>query len=261
MYSISIKNGISLSAATIQGAREEQQDFYVSSQLPDRTIAIVCDGMGGMCGGSIASRHAAKLLLEDLEKVDPNEDMYSFFQSELEKLDDAVWSLKDENGKRMGAGSTIVAALLFGDKLYWFSVGDSKLYYVRKKEMHCVTREHNYALQLQELYENHSINEQEYQQEAVKGEQLISYLGLGMAELFDGNYSAFQMECGDKILLCTDGVYRTLSVQEIKSLLQQRGSSDVLCRSIEKAILEKRKVNQDNATWVILQKIGGTYYE
>ncbi len=256
MYTIQIKSGISLSASTMQGRREQQQDFYTSRQLPDRTIAIVCDGMGGLNGGSVASRHAATMLLEDLEKVSPTENMYAFFKQELEKLDDEIYSLKNPDGSRMGAGTTIVAVLLFGDELYWFSVGDSKLFYLRKNEMHCVTRAHNYAMRLDEMLKDNSIGEAEYKREANKGEQLISYLGMGMAELFDGNYSPFIMEDGDKILLCTDGLYRTVSPDEIRNILCMHETTEKLCTRLEKTVVNKNVKNQDNATWVILQKMG-----
>lgn len=256
MYTLKIRNGISISAASIQGKREQQQDFYISKQLPDRTIAIVCDGMGGMNGGNIASRHAAQALMEDMEQVVWGSDMYSFFKQELEKLDDEIYGLKNPDGSRMGAGTTIVSVLLFGDMLYWFSVGDSKLYYMRRREMYCVTREHNYALQLDEMHRQKQIDDEEYLQEAKKGEQLISYLGMGMAELFDGNYSPFVMERGDKILLCTDGLYRSVSQKEIENILLLPESAEQLCLRLEKTILSKNVQNQDNATWIILQKIG-----
>lgn len=256
MYTLNINNGITFSAASIIGQREQQQDFYTCSRLADRTIAIVCDGMGGMAGGSIASRHAANLLLQDLENVSPTEDMYSFFKRELEKLDDAIFGLKDEKGARLGAGTTIVAVLMFGNKLYWFSVGDSKLYYMRKQEFYCVTRSHNYAMQLEDMRKNSCIDEKQYIEESKKGEQLISYLGMGMAEIFDGNYSPFMMEVGDKILLCTDGLYRTLNQHEIKKILEERGNTEYKCKAFENAILSKKSLSQDNATWIVIQKIG-----
>lgn len=256
MNTIKMQNGVILSSVTLQGSRMEQQDYRISYQLPDRTIAIVCDGMGGLEGGSIASRHAAKLLLADLEKVSPYANMYEFFKYELEKLDDAVFGLRKKDGSRMGAGTTVVATLMFGNRLYWFSVGDSKLYYVRGNEMHCVTREHNYALQLENEPESHLTEEEKKQLKREKGEQLISYLGMGTAELFDSNYSAFEMQPGDKILLCTDGVYRTLSELEIKRILFRRESAEKLCSQIEQAIVGKEKRNQDNATWIVLQKMG-----
>lgn len=256
MYSVKINNGMSLSAVSLQGQRQQQQDAYVYRQLSDRTIAIVCDGMGGLSGGDIASKRAAELLVRDLEVVDVHSDMHEFFRYEMEKLDDAIYNLRGADGKRMGAGTTIVAILLFGNQLYWFSVGDSKLYYSRNREIHCFTRAHNYSLCLEEQRKNHAISEAEYRREASKGEQLISYLGMGIAELYDGNYSPFEVRQGDRLLLCTDGLYRSLTQQEIYSIMQQRGSTDRICKMFENAILAKRKVNQDNATWIVLQKIG-----
>ena len=253
MATIQIKNGISMSMASLQGRREQQQDFYITRQTKDRTIAIVCDGMGGLNGGSIASKHAAEVLLEDLEKVNPNEDMYFFFKREMEKLDDLVYALKNEDGSRMGAGTTIVAILLLGNKLYWFSVGDSKLFYLRKREMYCVTRSHNYAMRLKEMRQNNEIDESEYNKEAAKGEQLISYLGMGTAELFDSNYSPFLMEKGDRILLCTDGLYRSVSQEEIQNILRLQENTKQLCTRLEKTVISKNLKNQDNATWIILE--------
>ncbi len=256
MYTLKMQNGISLSALSIKGKREQQQDYYTSIQLPDRTIAIVCDGMGGLNGGSVASRRAAEMLLNDLQMVDENQNMYEFFQMELERLDDEIYSLKNPDGTRMGAGTTLVSVLMFGNKLYWFSVGDSKLYYKRDQDFCCVTREHNYSMRLEELRQNDCIDEKKYIEEQKKGEQLISYLGLGMAEIFDGNYSPFIMQKGDRILLCTDGLYRTLSESDIQSILQQNGSTERICKMYENAVLAKDKMNQDNATWVVIHKIG-----
>ncbi len=257
MYTVKIKNGISMSAASLQGRRDQQQDFYVSRQLSDRTIAIVCDGMGGMNGGKVASRHAAGILLDDMEAVAPEADMYAFFERELEKLDDEVYGLKNSDGSRMGAGTTIVSVLLFGDRLYWFSVGDSKFFYMRRQELYCVTREHNYAMQLNEMRREKVIAEDRYLQELERGEQLISYLGLGMAEIFDGNCSPFMMEPGDKILLCTDGLYRTVDQEEIRQIMLFREDTEHLCRRLEKMVLSKNRKNQDNATWIVMQKMGG----
>lgn len=256
MYSVKINNGISLSAVSIQGKREQQQDFYIYRQLRDRTIAIVCDGMGGLQGGNIASRKAAEILVKDLENVDPGRDMYRFFRYEMEKLDDAIYNLRNADGSRLGGGTTVVAILLIGSQLYWFSVGDSKLYYARQQELYCVTRAHNYALCLEEKRRKHEISDEDYNREAVKGEQLISYLGMGMTELYDGNYSPFPVQQSDRLLLCTDGLYRSVPAEEIASIMRQRGSTDRICKMFENAITAKNRSNQDNATWIVLQKVG-----
>lgn len=256
MNSAKENNGVSLSAMSIMGQREEQQDAYVYRQCPDRTIAIICDGMGGLQGGSAASKHVVKILAHDLERVDLSVDLYGFFQYELEKLDDEVYGLRGPDGRRIGAGTTAVAILLFQNQLHWFSVGDSMLYYIRQGEMHCFTRAHNYMLQLNQKKKNHEISEEVYLKESQKGEQLISYLGMGTAEIFDSNYRPLIVQQGDRLLLCTDGLYRTLSQEEIYSIMKQSGSTERICKLFENAILAKRVRNQDNATWIVIQRTG-----
>lgn len=251
---MNMRGNMEISGGSMQGARDCQQDYWITRQLADRTIAIVCDGMGGMTGGEIASRYAANMLLEDLQQLNRQDNIYEFFRRELVRLDDAVYSLKGSTGKRLGAGTTIAAVIVFENELYWFSVGDSKIFYKRNNEMHCVTQAHNYELRLEEQRRNNQIDKETYLIESKKGEQLISFLGLGTAELYDSNYNAIMMREGDSVFLCTDGVYRTLKQREILDVLRQQGSCERISRMLENAINSKRKVNQDNATWIMMQR-------
>lgn len=259
MYTLQFENGLMISALSILGKRQQQQDYYASMQMSDRTIAIVCDGMGGLDGGELASKTAADLLMQDLIEVDENEDMHLFFQKELEKLDDIIFGLRREDGTRIGAGTTLVSVLILKNNLYWFSVGDSKLYYKRGNEFFCVTREHNLAMRLKELRDNRQIDEAQYEASMGRGDELISYLGLGMAEIFDSNYSPVEMQLGDKILLCTDGLYRAMEDSRIEQILSSCGTSERICQMFENEIVTRNKQNQDNATWIVLQKLGGRY--
>lgn len=254
MHSIQTAEGISLSAISIVGTRSEQQDYYVSSQHGKRTIAVVCDGMGGLEGGEMASRKAAEMLLEDMERLPSIANIHSFYERELLRLDNAVFMLKKQDGTRMNGGTTLASVLIEDNMLNWFSVGDSKLFYKRSSDMYCVTREHNYALRLNEMKRSKEITTLQLNAEMSKGEHLISYLGMGSAELFDGNYRPFAMKKDDRILLCTDGLYKTLSKEDIYTILSQRGSTDRICKLFENAILSKNKMNQDNATFIVIQK-------
>lgn len=244
--------GIELCSATLQGSRERQEDYCLSRQTSERVIAIVCDGMGGMCAGDLASRAAAKMLLADLEQLILPQDMGSFFRRELEKLDDLVYRLKSADGRRLKAGTTLVAVLLQGRELYWFSVGDSKLFCVRKGEIHCVTRAHNYAM----LCEMPSGGAADCHigscGDTKRGEQLISYLGMGIAEIYDSNTKPFVMMPGDKLLLCTDGLYRTVEQRETAQILSSSDDVRAICASLERSVLQKKRANQDNATWVVI---------
>lgn len=239
-------NDTAFCAKSMQGNRERQEDYWICRQTDQTTVAIVCDGMGGMAGGNIASRMAAELLLEDLKKPIPTENMRAFFKSELERLDDAVYRLKYVDGTRIGAGTTLVAAIIQDSGLYWFSVGDSKLFYIRGRELYCVTRAHNYASFMQGKHPP------ERKQNA-EGEQLISYLGMGMAELFDGNNVPFPVKQGDRLLLCTDGLYRTVTEKEIAGILEETDDPADGSRRLEQAVLQKKNAKQDNATWILLR--------
>lgn len=236
-----------LCTASLQGSRERQEDYSISRQTADRTIAIVCDGMGGMREGHTASRIAAEQMLAILEKAEFTEHMHRFWKKEMERLDDTVYGLRYAGGERMRAGTTMVAVVLQGSRLHWFSIGDSKLLYMRNHRLHCVTREHNYALLAEKITGGNSevcVDK--------KTEQLISYLGMGTAALFDGSDKAFETEQGDKLLLCTDGLYRTVPQEEIAEILDSTKDVEVISGKLREAVLAKKYSNQDNATWVVM---------
>lgn len=238
---------ISLCEASLQGSRRRQEDYCISGQTADRTVAVVCDGMGGMREGSTASRFAAGQMLETLKKAELTEHMHGFWKKEMERLDDAVYGLRYADGERMRAGTTMVAVVLQDRRLHWFSIGDSKLFYMRGHKLHCVTREHNYAMLAQKIAGESGKG---YVDE--KAEQLISYLGMGAAVLFDGSDKAFEAERGDKLLLCTDGLYRTVPQEKIAEIMDSSRAVDAICDRLREAVLAKNRKNQDNATWVVI---------
>lgn len=236
-----LTDGLILCAASIQGSRDRQEDYYICRQKEGRTIAVVCDGMGGMRDGNIASRFAAEQMTETLEKVKLTESMHSFWKKELERLDDGVFGLRDPQGTRLKAGTTMVAVLLQEDKLHWFSVGDSRLFYMREHKLYGVTREHNYALLAGE------------DSDGEKREQLVSYLGMGAAELFDGSNTPFLTKRGDRLLLCTDGLSRALQQEEIADILGSGKNPKAICDGFREALEAKKHSRQDNATWVVIK--------
>lgn len=241
-----------ISALSLQGTRSRQEDYLLYGQGGGRTVAVVCDGIGGMNNGDTASRTAAELLYADLERANPEEDMYPFFRAETEKLDDAIYGLRYRDGGRMKAGTTVVAVLLYGHRLHWFSVGDSRLYLSRGRQLQCLTRAHNYAAVLEEKKKAGPVDEGWYRQEAKKGEWLTSYLGMGIAEEFDYGSLFFSGEAQEKLLLCTDGLYKTVSQEELAEILQTKRSMEAISCELRDAVLKKMRLAQDNATWIVM---------
>lgn len=296
---------LSYSAISLQGTRNRQEDSLLCDRKDDRLLAVVCDGIGGMDNGHIASRTAAELLLADLGKVSVTGEagMHAFFQREMERLDDAVFGLRDPSGRRMNAGTTVVAALVCGGWLHWFSMGDSRLYllqgqgkqnqglchqetqnqgqrnqgsYRRETQgrgqqnqglrcleqqdrdsrsqggLHCLTTDHNYGAVLEARRRAGTIGQAQYRQESGKREWLTSYLGMGIAEQFDYGRIPFTGDAGEKLLLCSDGLYKTVSQEELQEILRKPTSMNAISRQLQEAVLRKNDPAQDNASWIVV---------
>lgn len=245
-------------AITDQGTRKYQQDFWGLEIRGPVAAAVLCDGMGGLAGGEQASRLGVKLFLRDFWNAWPMDDIPDFLRKEALRLDQAVYGLEKQDGSRLNAGSTIVAVVIVQDRLYWMSVGDSRLYLFRDGEMTCLTQEHNYKTMLEEEMAAGLINLEYYNREIGQGEALTSYLGIGKLTLIDGNCPDFELEEEDILLLCSDGLYKTLAEEQIRALVNESGSCLEIAgrRMIETA--GRRGVNgQDNTTLILLKVTGG----
>lgn len=247
---------IKIEAAILLGKRKNQQDYYIYKLGHNVTFAIVCDGMGGLNGGEKASYLVATELKNAIKKMAIDEDIPTFLLNEVKILDEKVFRLTDENGKWLKAGTTIVAVIIKKNKMYWMTVGDSKIFIARKNEMIVANREHNYKLELDQLKAEKKLSEIEYQKEMDRGEQLISYLGLGNVKLFDVNIHPFILEKNDRIMLCTDGVSRTVDEMKITKILTEERTIEQVKVAIEEEIKEIDLKNQDNATYIIIENKG-----
>jgi len=241
---------------SVIGTREEQQDYGYYKVDNQRVVALVCDGMGGLDSGTIASTVATNKFKELYEHKNPAQAIPEFLLNSVDILDEYVFHLKDEEGKKLAAGTTLVAAIIENDSLFWLSVGDSRLYILRGNEFVQVTRDHNYFLKLNQMLKEDAINQEQYSAEAKKGEALISFIGLGGIDVMDINNTPFKLLHGDIILLSSDGLYKALSDDEIALCLQKADIENSLEALISKAS-DKAKMSQDNTTCIIIKYEAG----
>ncbi len=207
-----------------QGTRKSQQDssYLNVEEGGDMALAIICDGMGGLQGGEQASQEAVKTFVEDFEVIRQQENnYYHFFQSEVEKIDKKVAELTDDDGVFLDAGTTLVAVAIKNGWMQWISVGDSKIYIIRKNDMVCVAKEHNYLNMLNEQLLNGEITEEEYAAEQVRGAALTSYIGMGNVSMMEMNHVQFELMDEDIILLCSDGLYKAISEERILEIVKE----------------------------------------
>ena len=248
------KPEITMGIAADIGKRENQQDTSFGQIDGNTAFAVVCDGMGGLEGGELASQTAVRMLVGDYYNLKKKENIAAFFQEEAFKMNQAVCELCDSDGKFLEAGTTIVAVCIHNGMLQWLSVGDSKIYVIRKEEILPVNREHNYGLQLKQMLELGEITLEDYEEEEKRAEALISFLGVGKLELMDINEEPFQLKDEDTVLLCSDGLYKALEDELILGVIQTSlPNTQLAAKRLVDAVKEKKVKNQDNTSVVLLQ--------
>lgn len=238
------------------GTREYQQDaVFVSDTVcfrrsgPGKAFGILCDGMGGMADGEKASRLAVDTFSEDMTALTDFRDLPEFFRREILKADELIF--RERGGG--GSGTTLVAVMIVGDQLYWASVGDSRVYLARGEEIVQVTRDHNYWLLLQKDIANGRTTEEEARSHPQR-EALISYLGSGDVTLMDINKEPFSLRNGDIVLLCSDGLYKSLGDGEIRQTLTEYfGRMREAAQALPRIAFERGGGPKDNTTVALLQ--------
>lgn len=243
---------ISFYGFSTRGQREMQQDYYFAEQDDTCIICIICDGMGGMDAGNEISKLVGDMLALDIRLYSSESNMHAFFEQELKKLDDYIFQLKDSEGNRIHGGTTVAACVIYEQRLYWFSVGDSRIYCNRDGRCYQLTQDHNYGMHLQNMKQQGEITTVQYYAQQDKAEQLTSYIGMGAADVFDSNYKALVLKQGDRLFLCSDGIYRTLPKNELQTLLNENIALPLLGSKILDEIAMKKIRNQDNATGILI---------
>lgn len=243
---------VEIGTSSIIGSRKSQQDSVFGYGADGWALGIVCDGMGGLSGGEIASRIALESLAEAWFSNKHILDIPDFLRREAVSADEKVYMQADADGRRLQAGTTIVAVIVQGNEMYWLSVGDSRLYFIRGREIMSLNVEHNYRHELNDMLRNGQMTAQEYAAEEYRAEALVSYLGIGDLTLMDVSPGAYPLDDGDLILLASDGLYRSLSEEEILAVVTKNERDMQQTADALTAAVKGRK-KQDNTSVVILR--------
>lgn len=238
------------------GSRKEQQDDFGFSDLDNVTfvnhggvLAVIADGMGGLARGREASLIAKQAMLQEYDRKSEKKTIPQALIRALSVANAAVVEMARLSGLEGHTGSTLTAAVIKDDELYWVSVGDSRIYLYRRGEMTQLTTDHDYARQLAQEAALGNISPEEAATHPQR-QALTSYLGLQFLSEIDRNEEPVILEAGDRILLCSDGLYKTIPEAEMVKVLDrdpQHGAEGLI-----EATLARGKTNQDNVTVAIL---------
>ncbi len=242
-----------LAILQVQGDRSDQQDSFGYRLEEKEGLVCVCDGMGGHKGGNLASKQAVECILQGyLPEMEPD----AMLADATVAADQAVASLADETGTPLKAGSTVVTVLVKDGCLRWNSVGDSRIYLLRGEEFVQITTDQNYQTVLDEQLSSGTITQEIYEREIPRGAALISYLGMGNLPFIDRNATPLGLASEDRIVLMSDGLYKTLSDQQIQVLLQNFSNVADALRALEMKATKnavKYNIHRDNMTAAIIK--------
>ena len=234
------------------GARERQEDSFTlvnalnEQQYNDYGLMFaVCDGMGGMKDGKIASETAINSFRNFFSEMDRSGRIATQLKESVFTASEEVEKLLEGDG-----GSTVVIGVILHEQLYFASVGDSYFYLKRDGKLFRLNAEQNICHQ--RYLEN--IREGTFDpiecREDPETAALTQFLGMpGLSEV-DCSVRPMLLQRGDILLACSDGVGGVLDEKEIIDVL---GRPKEMCRQIEQRIAEHAKKNQDNYTALVIR--------
>lgn len=239
------------------GARENQEDAFAFSDLNDHKqvqnngiLALVADGMGGLARGEEASNIAVSVFLREYGTKREEESIGECLIRALRVANAAVFDLAFTGGEDDDLGTTLVAVVVYQDELHWIATGDSRIYLFREGTLKQLTTDHIYANHLLVDVENGRISLQEAENHPERN-YLTSYLGLPELDEVDQNETPLLLKPGDRILLCSDGLYDTLNESRIATLFKENRGAAIAEEMVKQVLCEGSR-HQDNVTVVVL---------
>jgi serine/threonine protein phosphatase PrpC len=247
-----IKSGIEVAALTDVGLqRSNNEDSFVYWE-PEQAeeisrkgrLAVIADGMGGYEGGLEASR----LAVETVRHVYENnvaDNPQQLLLAGVISAHEAIQRYALDHIELQGMGTTCTALAIVENRLYFAHVGDSRLYLIRPQAVVRLTRDHSYVGRLVESGIVRSEDAESHPQRHI----LTAALGSGREVFPDSPEQPIPLEAGDRLLLCTDGLWSVVAEQELASVMRSE-SPEKCCRELLNLALERG--GPDNVTVLVL---------
>ena len=229
--------------------RSQNQDAYHIEQLDrNTTLCVVCDGMGGAKSGNVASTLAVDVFVEEIRRswhsgMDP-EETDQMLQGAVKLANFTVFDQAQQFEEFYGMGTTLVAALIRGRSVTIVNVGDSRAYLVNKDGVRRITTDHSLVQMMVERGELTPERARTY-----PGKNFITR-AIGTENVVLCDVFHLDVERGDSVLLCSDGLSNMMDDQEILFEVVHGVNKQYCCQRL--LDIAKNRGAPDNVTCVMV---------
>ena len=226
---------------------EDYVEYYVPSDPQQRArkgvTYLVADGMGGHQAGEVASQGAVELVIHQYYS-DPDPDVGVSIVRAIRAANKQIYSQAQADPSKSGMGTTLVAAVVLGRKVYVANVGDSRAYLINRTGITQITEDHSWV----EEQVRAGLLTPEQARKHPQRNLVTRALGSKSTvevDLFEGEISA-----SDTLLLCSDGLTGRVDDQEIAAIVREQLPAEAARLLVAQA---NERGGNDNITVLIVR--------
>ena len=232
------------------GGRKENQDSAGFRETELGSLIVVCDGMGGMQGGSVASQLAVQTILETVALADKKTNPKTVLIQAIKNANSAIIEHGQNNPTLRGMGTTATVLLLTPYSALTAYVGDSRIYQLRNGKKIFRTFDHSMVF---EMVKKRIISEE---QARLSAQSNVILKALGVNADVEVEIAERPYKKGDRFVLCSDGFWGAMPEEEFVRHLVESNPIDKILEStanVVESIGRNSGQEFDNLTAAILE--------
>ena len=228
--------------------REINQDYIFVSEEPIGNLPnlfLVADGMGRHKAGDLASEYTVAKVQEAVSKS-MQTIPYQILKGAFQYVNQKLLEKAGESDSYTGMGTTLVAATVKNDAVYVVNVGDSRLYKIGDK--------------IEQITEDHSLVEEMVRMGEISKEQARNHpdkniitKAMGVSDTVEPDYFDTNLQKGECLLMCSDGLTNMVSDRQIKEIVELRTDLESCAKELIRAA--NQNGGRDNIAVVLIERV------
>jgi len=216
---------------TAKGQRKSNEDFLLYREFSQgESLFLLADGMGGYSYGEIAASLACETIAHTIESNLGKISAVELIIQAVSDSNNAILEKRQELAEKMG--TTIAGILIENDTVYYFWLGDVRIYHFRNNKIFFRSTDHSL---INEMKQNRQISAIEIE----RYKNIVTRHLSGSVQEYEVPVISSNLEANDMIILCSDGLWQNWDINYLKDLTQEE---------LENTLSVAETTNNDNYT-------------